>query len=428
MACFRGNWDEFYGEVLLLDERKMTLGAEQGFKKSSKAAAILNQVFSHLDVRDVEFFGLRFCDREQQTHWLDPLKTLKQHRDLVGPPFIFYFGVKFYVPDASRLKEENTRLFQRFIKLLFHPFDYYHYCYLYYYYYYQTESREYNFVSRVSRYQFYLQVRQDVRQGRLPCPPPLRPRLSALMLQAERGDRKEAEPEESEENQEVQHIYKSLSGVSRPQAQRLLLSLCSSLQMFGASLFAAYGENQAEYFLGPTTVGVVIYRNKELVGKYYWQRIKKLHFKNKTFELRIVVQNVSSNANAKNEKIKGSHIIYFALLNELYSYYFGPLFESVSNNESICVFVCVCVCRKQLMEPDGLIDRQTEEIPYKDVRVLGEPIRMQRCPRGRVHRRWASASNLHPKMDLVPPLPVTKATATYPQVAEAGVDLFSRLT
>ncbi|XP_068560820.1 band 4.1-like protein 4 isoform X2 [Cebidichthys violaceus] len=246
MACFRGNWDEFYGEVLLLDERKMTLTAERGIKKSSKVAAILNQVFSHLDVSEVEFFGLRFCDNKQQTHWLDPSKTLSQHRDLVGPPYIFYFGVKFYVEDPSKLKDETTR------------------------------------------YQFYLQVRQDVRQGRLPCPPHLRPRLSALMLQAERGDQSEAEPSDSEENQEVQHIYKSLSGVSRPQAQRLFLSLCSSLQMFGVSLFAAYGENQTEYFLGPTPVGVVIYKNKVLVGKYFWQRINKLHFKNETFELRII--------------------------------------------------------------------------------------------------------------------------------------------
>ncbi|XP_035523318.1 band 4.1-like protein 4 [Morone saxatilis] len=248
MACFRGNREEFYGEVLLLDERKMTLTAEQGIKKSSKAAAILQQVFSHLNVVQVEFFGLRFCDNKQQTFWLDPSKTLLQHRDLVGPPYIFYFGVKFYAEDPSKLKEETTR------------------------------------------YQFYLQVCQDVRRGRLLCPPHLKPRLSALMLRAERGDYREDESIDSEENQEVQQIYKTLSSVSHAQAQCLLLSLCSSLQMFGVSLFAAYGENQTEYFLGPTPAGVVIYKNKVLVGKYFWQRISKLHFKGKTFELRVVAK------------------------------------------------------------------------------------------------------------------------------------------
>uniref|UniRef100_A0A671VZD2 FERM domain-containing protein n=1 Tax=Sparus aurata TaxID=8175 RepID=A0A671VZD2_SPAAU len=183
MACFRGNREEFYGEVLLLDERKIILTAERGIKKSSKAVAILQQVFSHLRLSEVEFFGLKFCDNKQQTNWLDPSKSLSQHRDLIGPPYMFYFGVKFYAEDPSKLKEETTR------------------------------------------YQFYLQVCQDVRRGRLPVPAHLRPRLA--------------------------------------------------------------GENQTEYFLGPTPVGVVIYKNKVLVGKYFWQRIIKLHFKDETFELRV---------------------------------------------------------------------------------------------------------------------------------------------
>ncbi|TMS00880.1 Multidrug resistance-associated protein 6, partial [Larimichthys crocea] len=245
MACFRGNREDFYGEVLLLDERKIMLTAEQGIKKSSKAAAILQQVFSHLNVAEVEFFGLRFCDNKQQTNWLDPSKTLCQHRDLLGPPYIFYFGVKFYAENPSKLKEETTR------------------------------------------YQFYLQVCQDINRGRLPYPSHLRPQLSALMLHVEHGDNAQFD---SEENQE-KRPYKTLSAVSRPQAQSLFLSLCSSLPMFGVSLFAAYGENQTEYFLGPTPVGVVIYKNKVLVGKYFWQRITKLHFKDETFELRVIGKN-----------------------------------------------------------------------------------------------------------------------------------------
>ncbi|XP_071328270.1 band 4.1-like protein 4 [Trachinotus anak] len=166
MTCFCGNREDFYGEVLLLDEKKITLTDERGIKKSSKVAAILQQVFSHLKVVEIEFFGLRFCDNKQQTHWLDPLKTISQHRDLVGPPYIFYFGVKFYAEAPSKLKEE------------------------------------------VTRWQFYLQVRQDVRRGRLPCPAHLRPQLFALMLHVERGDDAGLEMSDSEEREEVQNIYK----------------------------------------------------------------------------------------------------------------------------------------------------------------------------------------------------------------------------
>lgn len=30
------------------------------------------------------------------------------------------------------------------------------------------------------------------------------------------------------------------------------------------------GENKSEYFLGLTPVGVVVYKNKKQVGKYFW--------------------------------------------------------------------------------------------------------------------------------------------------------------
>ncbi|XP_070707190.1 band 4.1-like protein 4 [Pempheris klunzingeri] len=485
MACFCGNREEFYGEVLLLDERKITLTAERGIKTSSKAAAILQQVFSHLNVVEGEFFGLRFCNNKQQTFWLDPSKTLSQHRHLVGPPYIFYFGVRFYVENPSKLKEETTR------------------------------------------YQFYLQLRQDVRRGRLPCPPHLRPRLSALMLQAERGDYSEAEPSGSEENQEVQHIYKTLSGVSRPQAQSLLLSLGSSLQMFGVSLFAAYGENQMEYFLGPAPVGVVVYKNKELMGKYLWQRITKLHFKDETFELRVARQNgletsfffqMADRSDCKRLwRCCVEHHIFFRYTNTHtltfrtnqtasvssepitmqtappavqrsgdgaehdhvkpsapwenngpVSGLFNPKFppntkeeerdggrhqrrsrslngdrpirwrerksrshgntSSGSESEKMTSdsarrqrrtktgqspdALTWKHIKKQLVDPDGWIDRQTEEIPYKEVRVLGEPIRKRRSPRGRRHHRCVSASDLHSQMELIPPLPVTKVTNT----------------
>ncbi|KAG7498816.1 band 4A isoform X2 [Solea senegalensis] len=41
-------------------------------------------------------------------------------------------------------------------------------------------------------------------------------------------------------NRETLNIYRSLSGFSRPQALNLFLSLCSSLQMYGVSLFNDY--------------------------------------------------------------------------------------------------------------------------------------------------------------------------------------------
>lgn len=35
-------------------------------------------------------------------------------------------------------------------------------------------------------------------------------------------------------------------------------------------IFIFQGENKSEYFLGLTPIGVVVYKNKKQVGKYFW--------------------------------------------------------------------------------------------------------------------------------------------------------------
>lgn len=40
--------------------------------------------------------------------------------------------------------------------------------------------------------------------------------------------------------------------------------------MFSSLVDLRQGENQTEYFVGPGPVGLVIYKNKVLVGKYFW--------------------------------------------------------------------------------------------------------------------------------------------------------------
>ncbi|XP_016359124.1 band 4.1-like protein 4, partial [Sinocyclocheilus anshuiensis] len=58
--------------------------------------------------------------------------------------------------------------------------------------------------------------------------------------------------------------------------------------MYGVDLHPVFGEKQSEYFLGLTPVGVVVYKNKTQVGKYFWPRMTKVHFKETQFELRVI--------------------------------------------------------------------------------------------------------------------------------------------
>nr|XP_047908131.1 band 4.1-like protein 4A isoform X3 [Anser cygnoides] len=262
MGCFCAVPEEFYCEVLLLDESKLTLTSQQqGIKKSTKGSVVLGYVFRHLNLAEIDYFGLRYCDRSHQTYWLDPAKTLAEHKELIntGPPYTLYFGIKFYAEDPCKLKEEITR------------------------------------------YQFFLQVKQDILQGRLPCPVNTAAQLGAYVIQSELGDYDPYKhtagyvseyrfvPDQKEELEDaIERIHKTLMGQVPAEAEANYLGVAKSLEMYGVDLHPVYGENKSEYFLGLTPIGVVVYKNKKQVGKYFWPRITKVHFKENQFELRVL--------------------------------------------------------------------------------------------------------------------------------------------
>ena len=73
-------------------------------------------------------------------HWLDPTKTVKKQIK-IGPPYTLHLKVKFYSSEPNTLREELTR------------------------------------------YQFFLQLKQDILTGRLEVPEPTIYELCALALQ-----------------------------------------------------------------------------------------------------------------------------------------------------------------------------------------------------------------------------------------------------
>ncbi|KAI3362535.1 hypothetical protein L3Q82_012837, partial [Scortum barcoo] len=256
---------------------------------------------------------------------------------LVGPPYIFYFGIKFYAEDPSKLKDETIR------------------------------------------YLFYLQVCQDVRRGRLLCPPYLKPRFSALMLQAERGDHIEA-AEPTEENQEVQQIYKTLW-----EKTKLSTSWVQIQWAWSSTRTKCWWENIS----GRSETSLTIFVHMFFCSE---QRITKLHFKDETFELRVAgkhhyVFTLSGSSSAEcqraekqNNQQQNNNISFMyetkILLSEDAAEQnqvkpsapwenSGPLRRSRSLDADRPIRQQRR--RKQLVEPDSFIDRRTEEIPYKEV-------------------------------------------------------------
>ncbi|XP_071794551.1 band 4.1-like protein 4A isoform X1 [Asterias amurensis] len=256
MECLGRRQKDLYCSAKLLDETELNLDVQ----KNTKGSVLLDKVYQRLNLLEADYFGLRYLDSQNQTHWLDPNKAIsKQIKN--GPPYMLYFGVKFYMENPCKLKEE------------------------------------------VTRYQFFLQLRMDMLQGRLPCSFHAAAELCAYSTQSELGDYDPARhsdgyisefrfiPSQTPElEQHITELHKKLKGLSPSKAELSFLERARWLDMYGVDLHPVLGENNVEFFLGLTPTGVVVYKNKTKVARYYWPRISKVYFKDTEFTL--VVQNM----------------------------------------------------------------------------------------------------------------------------------------
>ncbi|XP_071167527.1 uncharacterized protein [Mytilus edulis] len=252
-------------KVIFLDETDQLFP----FKSSHKGLSLLDKVFSYLNLEEKDYFGLRYLDTSDQTHWLDPFKSLSSQLKLCNTPYILYFGVKFYPADPCKVREEITR------------------------------------------YQFFLQVKRDILQGRLPLTFDEATELFAYAVQSELGDYDPQRystgyisefrfvPNQTEELEErISACHRRLVGLVPTSAEYKFLDKVKWYDMYGVDLhpvlnlpYTLQGEGNQEYFLGLTPTGIVVYKNKTKVGNYFWPRITKVTFKQKIFIIKVKDKN-----------------------------------------------------------------------------------------------------------------------------------------
>ncbi|CAH1238467.1 PTPN4 [Branchiostoma lanceolatum] len=241
-------------QVYMLDDTVQTFKV---FKKD-KGGVLLDKVFKYLDLVERDYFCLMFQDDiPEQMRWLDAHKPIrKQIR--TGSPYSLYFRVKFYATDPSKLQEEYTR------------------------------------------YHFFLQLKKDILEGRLPCSPHTASLLASYAAQSELGDYDPSEhlpgylqefrfvPNQSPEfEREVEELHKRHVGQPPSESEFNYLDRAKRLEFYGVDLHYARDQSNLEIQLGVTAAGISIYQNGVKINTFSWAKIVKISFKRKQFFLQL---------------------------------------------------------------------------------------------------------------------------------------------
>ncbi|CAI5770979.1 tyrosinenon-receptorprotein phosphatase non-receptor type 14 [Podarcis lilfordi] len=237
----------FMTRIRLLDNNviECTLSVE------STGQECLEAVAQRLELRETHYFGLWFHSKSQQVRWVELEKPLKKQLDKFASEPLLFFGVMFYVPSVARLQQE------------------------------------------VTRYQYYLQVKKDVLDGRLRSSREHGIKLAALAVQADFGDFHQFASHDflreyvlfpmdwiqdeaalKELTDKVAKVHTKHSGISAADAEFLYISEVERLDGFGQESFPVKDNQGNDMHLGIYCMGIFV---KNRMGRptviYRWNDI-----------------------------------------------------------------------------------------------------------------------------------------------------------
>uniref|UniRef100_A0A8B9ZEC3 Tyrosine-protein phosphatase non-receptor type n=1 Tax=Anas platyrhynchos TaxID=8839 RepID=A0A8B9ZEC3_ANAPL len=252
----------FVTRIRLLDNNviECTLSVE------STGQECLEAVAQRLELRETHYFGLWFLSKSQQLRWVELEKPLKKQLDKFANEPLLFFGVMFYVPSVSRLQQE------------------------------------------VTRYQYYLQVKKDILDGRLRSSLEQGIRLAGLAVQADFGDYNQFESHDflreyvlfpmdwtqdeavlEELTQKVAQEHRTHSGITAAEAELMYINEVERLDGFGQETFPVKDNHGNDIHLGIFFMGIFI---KNRIGRttviYRWNDIGNIAHNKSSIVLELI--------------------------------------------------------------------------------------------------------------------------------------------
>ncbi|XP_056151695.1 tyrosine-protein phosphatase non-receptor type 21 [Lampris incognitus] len=220
----------------------------------------LEAVAQRLELREITYFSLWYFNKQNQQRWIDLEKPLKKQLDKYGLEPTVYFGVVFYIPSVTQLQQEITR------------------------------------------YQYYLQLKKDVLEGRIPCSIEQAIRLAGLAVQADFGDFSRYDSQEflqkfvlfpidwiqdervlEEATQKVALLYQSYRGLPAPEAEMLYMQEVEKMEGYGQESYQAKDSTGTDVILGACLDGIFVkHKNGRPPLVFRWNEINNMSH-NKSF-------------------------------------------------------------------------------------------------------------------------------------------------
>ncbi|CAH2056930.1 unnamed protein product, partial [Iphiclides podalirius] len=224
--------------------------------RKARGGDLLDKVCIDLEITEVDYFGLLYTCRGDTRSWMNLERRLS--KTFRNDPWEVRFAVKFYPPEPSGLRDDNTR------------------------------------------YQLALAVRRDLLEGRLACSQITHALLASYILQAELGDRETRvdgarlalltvlpQTLALDLEDQVDELYGKHRGQTPAEAELSYLENAKKLLLYGAELHSAKDSDDVDIALAVSSRGVTILRDGVPMNRFPWTMITKISYKKRSFSLRL---------------------------------------------------------------------------------------------------------------------------------------------